>query len=330
MNTPWSEKDQSESAAARCRRGTGAVVRHGLLAVLLLGDFSGATLAQEPERKPPGKLRVFWGTHGKELLIALGIDQVGHYYSSGIGSSTDPLILKDPPGIDVTVRDWLRDPDPRHPFMSEHGNEVLKYSGPIVLAAMGLTDRPQMVPDLMGYLETYLVVGGLTDLLKSVVGRERPELEFVDEIAEEDDLSPEEIEEILEKEDNRRSFPSGHASGSFAYASYLERAIARRTGMRGPARVVSFSALYAYAGYIGCSRLRNDKHYLSDVVAGAALGVWVGRTWYRINHRDEFPKHGKDQKRGAISVRLNPPVAVPGGLSLMVTLAIRRPAPSQR
>ncbi len=35
---------------------------------------------------------------------------------------------------------------------------------------------------------------------------------------------------------------------------------------------------YAVAGYIASSRLSEARHYLSDVVFGAAVGTLVGRT----------------------------------------------------
>jgi len=284
----------------------------------------GAPSAQEPADEDAGKARAFWDEHGVNLLVALGIDQAGHYYSKWVGSSTDPLIFDDPPGIDTTVRDWLRDPDPPDTFLADHGSNILLYGGAVVLGTMDLTDRPHMTRDLVGYLETYLVVSGLTDLLKSVAGRERPELEFVDDIAQEDDLTPDEVEEIEESENNRRSFPSGHASGSFAYASYLERAIARRVGMRGPARAAVFSGLYGLAGYVSYSRIESDRHYFTDILAGGALGVWVGRTWYRINHRDEFPAQGEPKSAFVFEPR---PIVVPGGVALMVGIGKRPPQP---
>jgi hypothetical protein len=40
---------------------------------------------------------------------------------------------------------------------------------------------------------------------------------------------------------------------------------------------------YLAAGFIGASRLQSNKHYLSDVVAGAALGYIVGKTVVREN-----------------------------------------------
>jgi membrane-associated phospholipid phosphatase len=64
------------------------------------------------------------------------------------------------------------------------------------------------------------------------------------------------------------AFPSGHATSAFAAASVLER----HFGYRG-----SWPALVA-ASYVATSRLVDNRHYLSDVVFGAALGTSVGWT----------------------------------------------------
>jgi membrane-associated phospholipid phosphatase len=42
---------------------------------------------------------------------------------------------------------------------------------------------------------------------------------------------------------------------------------------------------YLVAGIVGASRIDQDKHYLSDVLAGATLGYIVGRTVVRVNDR---------------------------------------------
>jgi membrane-associated phospholipid phosphatase len=44
---------------------------------------------------------------------------------------------------------------------------------------------------------------------------------------------------------------------------------------------------YALAGLMGVSRIHQDKHWLSDVVAGAALGFISGRTVTRVNGQVE-------------------------------------------
>ena len=56
-----------------------------------------------------------------------------------------------------------------------------------------------------------------------------------------------------------------------------------------PALLLAFTPAavpaYLLAGLVGASRLEQDKHHLSDVVAGAALGYIVGRTVVRVNGR---------------------------------------------
>jgi hypothetical protein len=99
--------------------------------------------------------------------------------------------------------------------------------------------------------DAMIVTGGYTQLLKAAVGRERPD------------------------GSNNKSFPSGHASNAFSMATVLERHYGWKAGV--PA--------YALASVIGYSRIVQDKHYLSDVVAGAALGYIVGRTVVRVNDR---------------------------------------------
>jgi membrane-associated phospholipid phosphatase len=42
---------------------------------------------------------------------------------------------------------------------------------------------------------------------------------------------------------------------------------------------------YALASAVAVSRLQRNKHYLSDVMAGATLGYIVGRTVVRVNGR---------------------------------------------
>jgi membrane-associated phospholipid phosphatase len=77
-----------------------------------------------------------------------------------------------------------------------------------------------------------------------------------------------------------KSFPSGHTSNSFALAAVAERHYGWKVGV--PA--------YILASVVGASRIQQDKHYLSDVVAGATLGYIVGRTVVRVNsHPLETP-----------------------------------------
>lgn len=74
---------------------------------------------------------------------------------------------------------------------------------------------------------------------------------------------------------NDQSFPSGHTSNAFALATVAERHYGWKLGV--PA--------YLLAGAVGASRMKQNMHYFSDVVAGATLGFIVGRTVVRVNGR---------------------------------------------
>ncbi len=64
------------------------------------------------------------------------------------------------------------------------------------------------------------------------------------------------------------AFPSGHTTVSFASATVLQRHFGWRAGL--PA--------YALASYVALSRVQMQRHHLSDVAFGAALGIALGRT----------------------------------------------------
>ena len=75
---------------------------------------------------------------------------------------------------------------------------------------------------------------------------------------------------------NFKSFPSGHASTTFAFATALERHLGWRY----------VTPAYAFSSYVAISRLHDNRHYLSDVAFGAALGVISGRTVTRHGSSD--------------------------------------------
>jgi membrane-associated phospholipid phosphatase len=77
------------------------------------------------------------------------------------------------------------------------------------------------------------------------------------------------------------AFPSGHATSAFAAAAVLER----HFGFRG-----WWPALLG-ASYVATSRLVDDRHFLSDVIFGAALGEAVGWTVVGRHGKTEFSLH---------------------------------------
>jgi hypothetical protein len=92
------------------------------------------------------------------------------------------------------------------------------------------------------------------------------------------------------------SFPSGHTAASFATASVLQRELGWKVGM----------AAYAFAGYVGVSRMSENKHFASDVAFGAAIGILAGRA--------------VTIRRGHHAFSLSP-FAAPGGGGVGVTMS---------
>jgi len=72
-------------------------------------------------------------------------------------------------------------------------------------------------------------------------------------------------EERPDGSDNQ-SFPSGHAAGSFAMASVLDREYGGATGW----------VAYGMATFIAASRIYGNHHELRDVAAGAVIGHFYG------------------------------------------------------
>lgn len=118
-----------------------------------------------------------------------------------------------------------------------------------------------------------ILTAGLTQGLKFAVDRRRPDL-------------------------GHHSFPSGHSSATFATATILHREFGWKAGL----------AAYAAATYVATSRLSENRHYASDVIFGAAVGIVSARA-VRLGH-------------GKTSVSVSP-IAVPGGHGVEVTLLRR-------
>jgi len=113
-------------------------------------------------------------------------------------------------------------------------------------------------------IEASVLAGGITQILKFSVGRDRPG----DNRGSERFL-PFHFSTIGK---SYNSFPSGHATEAFAVASVIASHYEN---------LWIESTAYGVAGLVGWSRLHDNAHFASDVVAGAAIGTWVGRTIVR-------------------------------------------------
>ena len=90
--------------------------------------------------------------------------------------------------------------------------------------------------------QAYTLNYTIVTAMKYAVGRERPD------------------------KSNNQSFPSGHAADGFMIASVVHHFYGPKGGLFG----------YTFGVLMASSRLKIDKHWISDVVAGASIGYLVG------------------------------------------------------
>jgi membrane-associated phospholipid phosphatase len=111
-----------------------------------------------------------------------------------------------------------------------------------------------------------LIVGSAgTQLLKWLVGRARPDTPGANGF---DARFGRGFES-----DAFQSFPSGHTAAAFATAAAVTSELSRRgAGSRVPIGL----ALHGGAALVGLSRIYHNRHWASDVAAGAALGIVSG------------------------------------------------------
>jgi membrane-associated phospholipid phosphatase len=147
---------------------------------------------------------------------------------------------------------------------------TLLGSAATVYAVGRIKDKPKVSHLGMDLIEALVMSEALTQTLKYTTMRERPD------------------------GSGKNSFPSGHAADTFAFATALERHLNWRYAV--PA--------YIFSSYVAISRLPANRHWLSDTVFGATVGIIAGRTV--TSHEAERPY----------------PVAVtiiPGGVAVMYT-----------
>ena len=102
---------------------------------------------------------------------------------------------------------------------------------------------------------------------------------------------------------NRRSFPSGHTANAFAMARLVQREYGNRLAL----------PLYAVGGLTAAGRVAGARHYVSDVVAGATVGLIVG-SCASISHRAPADAHSPAKTLTLV------PQALRGGGLLQLTM----------
>lgn len=186
----------------------------------------------------------------------------------------------------VMQRSWVQ-----QSALFSHGADVFNaYGSPgIVLGSAALyaagwaTGRTDVARLGLRAVEAIGLSGVVTGGIKGVAGRARPY------------RSPQEPGDWKlfsgTRDGARQSFPSGHTTAAFAFASALDREL--RIAQPATARWAG-PALYTAAALTGLARMHSDNHWASDVVMGAGIGVVSGIVVARF-HADR-PQHWIDRR----------------------------------
>ncbi len=157
----------------------------------------------------------------------------------------------------------------------------------VVVSAVATWQARSWLPAVLG-VSGLVGVGVVLVTAKVVVGRIRP---------------PSWIAVITE---DGFSFPSGHATGSFAVAVLVSWMLGHWVFRGRVARAMVWAIALAAAGLVGFSRVYLGVHYVSDVVAGAFLGAaWAvamivfGAWWEfrRLSAHPAPPARGRMQRQ---------------------------------
>jgi membrane-associated phospholipid phosphatase len=185
--------------------------------------------------------------------------------------------------FDVAITRRLRSPDLQNSaswragavIFDAYGAPGSMVAGPLLAVAGSVTRNPTLSDIGIHVTESYAAAAVTVYVVKGIAGRARP-YAVNSESAYDFDFG-----RGFPHRESFSSFPSGHSTGSFAFASSITVEAARHW----PQHAALVGAL-AYGGAFldGVSRVYRDSHWPSDVAAGALVGTMSGLLVTRHQH----------------------------------------------
>jgi len=149
-------------------------------------------------------------------------------------------------------------------------NHSVAATGIAAWLTVGLVPAPARWYHVKGFAQSWLMTGLLTRGPQVLFGRHRPDYNLDGDIA-----------------DQRASFPSGHSSQNTAHVVYLGLYLRRHVfnRWRGSSalpwwELLSYSALAGLNVWDSYTRVVDNRHHLSDVLVGTALGATMATTFF--------------------------------------------------
>lgn len=238
-----------------------------VIAVVSVGSVT-CTPRESLADEPPRELSV-------NPWVSLGIIGVGTIAWSGSELAKSSVVATQcrwcqTDGFDASVRDALRWSDSDTATANAISNGFGFVGMPLLLfgglAAISAKDGAwRKIPeDLLVVVEATILAADLNQAVKFSVQRERP---FVHALAPADKGS------ASQPSDNNLSFYSGHTTMAFSVATSAAMVATLRGYSLAPVLWAVGLPLAAFTGYL---RIAADKHYMTDVLVGAALGSAFG------------------------------------------------------
>lgn len=157
---------------------------------------------------------------------------------------------------DYEIRDFRNEIAPNYQYGYDDFLQVAPGVAFLSLRCAGIKGRSKSWKEMLSAtLFSSMMSISFTEGFKNTTGRTRPYNEY-----------------------ERNSFPSGHTMTAFTSATLLHKEYG------GISPWYSIGG-YACASFVGISRILNNKHWTSDVLAGAGMGIMAGELGYIINDR---------------------------------------------
>ena len=141
-----------------------------------------------------------------------------------------------------------------YPNFTNHTDDYLQYGItviPLAMSVVGIKGKHKLKDQLILTVLSHGLAQSITQSLKYIVAYPRPDLS------------------------ENESFPSGHTTAAFTGATILAKEYGNRS--------VFYSVVgYGLATTVGTLRMLNNRHWLSDVLFGAGVGIASTQTVYLI------------------------------------------------